>query len=428
MLPNNPVLVLRVAARHQRRADSIGDPHALLQKFEAIVQAFAKTEPHLPLLRHAQKLDEEYKAKGKELYWAAYHREITDPQIVQLALAYHNAVPSIIYEIKYSFERLQLIGRDLFYALLQQYVLPPNIRKAIEAAAAFYAKTRVVKPKKENVFDAYEKTLTVYRAQLQAAKDALTHGALRSSPGATETAPDVTLRAGPFTLVNTGGFDGKTMQQVAGVVEKAAQLMSEKGLGRVLYGEMHVSNTVSRANVLAFYLVQKDEMFIRANLKGKEGTAVRTVIHELGHRLHYKFLKGKDREIQGMYLRIGRAHSQGERDLREMVMKDPALKPTIGDTLKATNGDFTITGFDYGRGGFIVKVVSATDPKVTGKLSLDAYIRMKGIKAPPSEKASGYVTGYAAKNHDENFAEMIAEWCLGHLPKDQVEMLEAIVG
>lgn len=40
---------------------------------------------------------------------------------------------------------------------------------------------------------------------------------------------------------------------------------------------------------------------------------------------------------------------------------------------------------------------------------------------------SGFVTGYAGTDAAENFAEMVAYYCSGKLPEDQVEMLKAII-
>ena len=40
---------------------------------------------------------------------------------------------------------------------------------------------------------------------------------------------------------------------------------------------------------------------------------------------------------------------------------------------------------------------------------------------------SGFVTDYAKKDEQENFAEMVAAYCLGKLPEDQVEMLKALL-
>ena len=64
-------------------------------------------------------------------------------------------------------------------------------------------------------------------------------------------------------------------------------------------------------------------------------------------------------------------------------------------------------------------------------MALKAHIRLEGYLVNKgfltNQDLSGFVTGYAAKNHEENFAEMIAYWCQDKLPEDQVELLRTVL-
>jgi Putative zinc-binding metallo-peptidase len=261
-------------------------------------------------------------------------------------------------------------GKELFLGLLQKYEMPKAIRQKVEAAAKYWSKTRAQDAKRGAEVETFKKTMQVYRDHLALAKTAMSGSVDRST-----ATPDQikTWTAGPFRLLNTGGFKDKTMEDCVQVVEKAVQLMKSKGLSKVLYGDILISNTVGRnSKVLAFYLPSKDEMFVRANLKGVKQDALHTVIHELGHRLHFKFLSGKKREIALMYMDIGRNSRDLTKDKLQKVLSDPTLLPKPGDK-------------------------------------------------------NGFVTQYASKDENENLAEMIAFYCMGGLAPDQVEMLEAIL-
>src|SRR5271155_609026 len=140
-----------------------------------------------------------------------------------------------------------------------------------------------------------------------------------------------------------------------------------------------------QGNVLAFYLLGKDEMFVRANLKGKEGAAVATVVHELGHRLQWRFVPpNKQKEIQHIYNAIAHKHSQAKAEALDRVWKDPSLKPKIGDSFVSKGEEYKVSGIEVSpRGEIIVQLVAAEQP-VPGlvqkaRISLEGYAAMKGI-------------------------------------------------
>jgi hypothetical protein len=195
----------------------------------------------------------------------------------------------------------------------------------------------------------------------------------------------------------------------------------------VLYGDVLVSRTLSKQNVLAFYLTSKDELFVRANLRGKQHDAVRTVCHELGHRLHFKFLQAKDKEIRGIYNQIARKSSASKKDKIQEVLKDHPVLP--GDTYVEKGEVYEVTGTDWGPKGLVVKMVKK-DPPAPGLvqkafIGLEGYLVNKGLLT--NQELTGFVTRYASKDYQENFAEMIAFWCLDKLPEDQVELLRTVL-
>jgi hypothetical protein len=310
----------------------------------------------------------------------------------------------------------------LFLGLLQQYDIPADLRKKVESCSRFYEKTRFASPKNfEEGVVAFNKLMTLYREHLALAKDAFSKATVRGVD-----APTV-LRAGPFRVVNTGGFDEATMSNCARVIEKAVHLLAKKGLGKVCYGDALISNTLTKSKVLAFYLVSSDEFFVRANLKGKEGGALQTIIHELAHRLYFKFLQSKHRDIARIYQTIKSKVDHSTSDLESEIRNNPDLSPKPGDTVVEKGKTYVVERVSYGsRGGYQVIMHREDDPSNKASVSLKGWASLKGIK-PESKPGSGFITPYAGKNDEENFAEMVAFYCMDELPQDQVEMLEKVL-
>ncbi len=412
-------------------ADAIANPQDLLQKYDDAVRHVADLEPTLPKMREAQKVIDQNGgfdvAKGK-----AYRNELAPHENELLNDVYFKHLAIYRFAAKVNLDVFKRVNAwSLFLAILQQYELAPATRKTIEAAAKFFAKARVQRPKPAVALDAYENFLKVLRSYSMAAHDAIAHGKPRAGGAAGQELVPEKVRAGPFTLINTGGFSDAVIAECAKVVEVAAHQLQSHGLGMVCYGDVLISNTLMGSNILAFYMISKDEMFVRANLKGKEGAAVHTVVHELGHRLQWKFVPpGKQKEIEHIYRTIARNHSEARSEAIDRVWKDPSLKPKVGDSLVSKGEEYKVSGFDVSPKGEIIVQLKREVPDAPGlvqhaKVGLESYAAMKGIL--PKINHSGFVTGYARKDAGENFAEMIAFYCAGKLPEDQVEMLKGVL-
>ena len=307
----------------------------------------------------------------------------------------------------------------LFYGLVQHYVMDRKDRKIIERASRKFAKGSQRRITLDKAVEIYKKALKEYRDIFEAAQRVVRGGKLHTEEGS-----ETTMEAGPFMLINAGGFDAKKMETAQKVVEQAAKKLKSKGLGKVCYGSVQVTNTIGRSTrVLAFYLVNKDQMFVRANLRGKLGPAVMSVTHELGHRLHFKYLKSKDQQIQDIYDRI-----KGQEDAKlEEALEDPAKSvPPTGSTIQEGRKTWEVIGWErnFRTMGIDIKLVLQQDPerKVKARLPLRAW-----LKSNSSGSGVSFVSNYASTNHEENFAEMIAHYCEGLLPDDQVEMLKEVL-
>ena len=368
--------------------DSFGDPKDLLQQFEQALKDFSifRTNPPRPV--------------------------------------------DYVIQVRYGYPKFYKSGSTLFFSILRRYSLEPKLRKKIEACARFYSKSRVNHPKRGEEQQVYEKFLELYKEQFDLAKEAIETGKIKGSEDDTEIH---SLQAGPFTVVNTGGFSEEVMNEVVSAVEKANSAIQSKGLSQVCYGDVLVSNTLYKGNsTLAFYMYGKDELFVRANLKKLKDRVdtVQTIIHELGHRFENKFLKDKNK-MNAMYRKLSNQESQEEQDL----LKDESLRPVPGDELKQLkNGEmisYVVTKVGYDK----VHLQMKDEPRVTAKISLLGWISLpSSLKTGASADAgakipthSVFVTNYAKTNPSECFAEMFAFYCLGKLPADQVAMMEDVL-
>lgn len=298
-----------------------------------------------------------------------------------------------------AFKQFSGFGVSLARGLLQTFQASATDRKVLEAASASFSKSRIVLQRGKEVETAH-KLIRGWRNFATVARRVLEAGVVHEEGSWT---------AGSFNLINTGGFPDKAMQDVVKIVEKADRLLRSKGLGKVCYGDVHITNTVRKSTrVLAFYAINTDDLFIRANLKGKQGPALQSVVHELAHRLHFKFLKSKNAEINQIYYKL----SGQERD----AIQDKENWPSPGDEFTEGRRTFIVDQVVYPN----VLLHKKDDPLKKFRAPLSSWVTTKS-------GASAFVTPYAKTSAQENFAEMVAFYCEDMLPDDQVQMLKQVL-
>ena len=295
----------------------------------------------------------------------------------------------------------------LFLSALSTYQMVPKHRKILEDAAKTFGKSRIV-VRKGKERESYEALLRTWRLYFDTVKFVVEQGVSHAEEG------DTVWKAGPFELVNTGGFPDKVMQEAKRVAELSAQHLTSRGLSRVCYGKIQVTNTVHKSTrVLAFYMRNTDELFIRANLKGKQGPAVTSLTHELGHRLHRRFLKSKDREIQNIYQTLLR----GEDKRLDAMLDDKSWWPDPGEEFVEGQRTYIVENVVYPN----VLLYRKDDPTRKARTPLKGWLSLQ------TREESDFVSSYAKTSYSENFAEMIAHYCEGTLPEPQVNMLKGVL-
>lgn len=418
-------LARRVVARFLRVSESIGDPKVFLHEFEAAVAKLTQPPAKVEAAKEFLQKRLELQSSMNSIDWFNY---VKNQSAAEKAAAgeVQDVTYACLFAVKHGGPRIVEPGHKLFLSILQTLTLPPALRKKIEIASRAYLK--VGQPRlKARGRDAgleyigfYEKFLSVIHSHIKVAKEAIAKGKAHAEEGEGATK----IKVGPFTLVNTGGFSDKQMAEVAEVMNKVTSLAQSSGLGAVCYGEVQVTNTIHKKNVLAFYLIANDELFVRADVK--PGTdSIQTVLHELGHRYEKKFLSNKSGPAI-LYRTL-----EGQERNRSWGLKKQPKKPDPGDTLVSKGKTYIVTQTLPDRNGYKVHLTVDGDPKAKATVPLDTFWELKGQKARDFDEDPGYigfVSDYAKRGGpSENFAEMFSYYCMGRLPVLQSVPFEELV-
>lgn len=413
-------LTQRVRDRYLlRSAKSLGDPKQLCAQFEVAIRKCIIPEVDL--------------ARARKVFLENPEVKFGSPLSPEFEKARDLARTAGMYVV-YKAIDVTLAGNPLFLALIQQYTLPQALRKKVESAAKVYAKAYKPRGLKTLNLSAmylkelenYEKFFPVALKHAELAREAMNKGSLHSEDGSEGASAPTKVKVGDFTVVNTGGFPESTITEISDLVQKSQALLKSSGFGNVCYGDVLITNTLSKSNILAFYQISSDELFIRANLKGSS-EILSTILHELGHRYQHQFMKGRDRDLATLYRKM-----DGEED-KNLSDKLKDLRPKSGDTVSYKGDTLVANSVEYairGNSTYIVKCKVQGDEKTSFSMPLEAWLGLKGVKTrdPDDHELRGFITNYAKTGGPgENFAEMFSYYCLGKMRKEYRDAFEELV-
>ena len=309
-------------------------------------------------------------------------------------------------------------------AVLQTYVLTPAQRKGMEflvkkTQTRFRLKWGYSYPLDRKLALKDTKVVFEFYEALQAVDEAIASGKLLQVVEHGTGTGTTSLRVGGFTLINAGGFSANEMKETADTMAIVHKLLVGSGLSKVCYGRVQITRSIGRNhNVLAFYTRGTDDLFVRGKTRSGKAT-VRTILHELGHRYGFKFLSGKASEIKRLYYQMEATTPD----------KQAWKLPTVGETVAVAGGE-KATVVEVTEGGKKVKyVIEGSDPPIPRTISLDQWwnyvdpeVKMRAHPVLP-----GFVSNYAKKSPDENFAEMFSFYCMGDLPVNLSGDFEALL-
>lgn len=176
--------------------------------------------------------------------------------------------------------------------------------------------------------------------------------------------------------------------------KKAMTLIERSGVSHsksLFYGNCILTPEISRKNVLAYYALKEDAIYLKPSTKDR-ADMVQTIIHEIGHRLWNKFLSAEDKDSWKAW------HRACEYTRVDIKM------PSVGDTLP-------------------VKVNKIPDYPIVTKIigdqfylndSDNAYLTFKQIYPYYQTKAK-FPSLYSTTSAEEHFCEAFAFYCLGDL-------------
>lgn len=328
-------------------------------------------------------------------------------------------------QIAYETYRIELgkIARPLLRSLLESYSISPKTRPVVERLLRYFS-VKVVRSIRRSdpkgalqILDLYEALIDQGRTLLAISKEILQTKQTHEQMGSKVT-------VGNFILVDTGGYGEAVMGQIADLVKTASSLLTRHGFGKVCYGEVFVTRTISRSNVRALYHIQEDKVYIRANVK-KNPDTLRDLLHELGHRYETKFMRSRG-EVDHLYNEISRQETdriyQERKELR-------SLAPPPGDRVEIKGVWWTVVSVLPSMKGQIVHLKN--DAGRTGKIPLEGYLSYKvgrDLERTVHEESIGFVTEYAKRGGPkENFADMFSFYCLDRLPTKQISLFESAI-
>lgn len=408
----NVTLAGRVANRFLV-GDVIGDPKVQLRQFQALVENWTRYEEAvtkaLPRLQELSAGEEP--SPSMEQYRAIQENVLGEARDIvsefRVATRYH---------------KIQHVAEPLFWAILQQYVLPPQVLRGVEAASRFWSKKKLsIRPRSrygtygfyvENI-EGYLKFCAEMRKQVTIAQSAIVKGKLNSDPSIAET---VRFRVGSFTVVNTGGFDDKTMTKAVEIVREAERAMRGIGLSKVCYGDILISKTVNNnKRVVAFYVKANDEMFVRANVEA-DLDSIKTVCHELTHRYVAKFIPDRMGEIKSIYRSLKTESWRTEEIPDELLPKEGVAVEIKGKRLIVKRVE---------KWSDKIRLVEegGNDPNLYYTIPLGVWLKNNGSEPHQRPGFVGFITQYASTDPEENFCEMVSYYATGKLPSKQVGMI-----
>ena len=214
---------------------------------------------------------------------------------------------------------------------------------------------------------------------------------------------DKLFDVGPFEVHNTVGAEGKELEILKEMIEKATRFVERSPVPNssdLLYGKIFLTGRLQQAHTIAWYHREKDQISIKTK-KSMGPEQLRALIHEMGHRLWTIFL---DRDVKRQWMRW---HSS-------LKYKSPDVPlPKEGEPL-----GFDLKGLD--------------DPviqRIDGDryyVSEDGYLTINQIYDAYTREFS-YPTPYSATSKEEHFCEAFSLYCMDTLDSDHKEKFEHLI-
>jgi len=200
---------------------------------------------------------------------------------------------------------------------------------------------------------------------------------------------------GGFTFITGNNVSENELENVEELVETASRLLEKVGLGDLLYGKIYVLADMGKH--LANYL-ESDDTIRMSNKCRKSPTAVKTLIHEIGHRLYAKKLSSEAKV----------AIDKKFCDEIKFVSAAPKIGDVFEDKKGVTYKVITMKGSGSLYSTKLYYVMERSDkPGDQWRVNGDYFVGMKRIKGEEHDSSKWVPSQYSKKNDQEWFCEIL---------------------
>lgn len=207
---------------------------------------------------------------------------------------------------------------------------------------------------------------------------------------------------------------------VINLLDKVETTLKAKKMGKLAYGKVYIVDRLS-GKALADYNWTTDVVRLGQRRKSEE---LRHFIHELGHRLHYKFLtKDQDKAIKETFYEVAKSKTSA-------AVGDELIEATTGNTYKVTDIKYTRSSKLYIVNLLILGENSPRKFKVgqsyqipSGMVGSQLQVVGKG-----SPNDSYFPTAYGRTDHYEFFSELFAGYMENKIKPPAKDWLAGILG
>lgn len=297
-------------------------------------------------------------------------------------------------------------GKRLVPMLMGTVVIPPSKVKKFESAARTIIQSRSTR----NI----QKWAVRNLKHLQLIAEAATDWEIIGEDGGDQVFP-----IADFDVINTLGLVGKDLDPIKIAIARAFHGLKNSGVVKVksiLRGEVHLVGKLRQAQMLAWYDLTDDSLYIRPFASASKD-ATHSLIHELGHRYWNKYASRAAKSAWRDH------HSDIE---RKAVTVDPESVdfPEVGETVEMAK--------PKGRGK---KRAKPSVVRITGEspdrmfwTSADRYFSEEMFLRGAQRKAQWdrFPTAYSSQDPQEHFCEALALYARGNLDPQHAEVFEEI--
>jgi hypothetical protein len=366
--------------------------HSRKGSVEELQQAFTKYSRWLQELRNS--LNSPFELRGLE--------EQVDVYMNEMSYKYpHGTPPSVEKKVREEVIRRRSrwhkgqwnvvigTGQKFIELALGTVTIPKGRAKEVEKAARLFISARRLPLDVWQWLETYEKELNLPAEMVK-----------WPLKGSTEDAGyEETFKIGPLMVHNTIQLEGKLLDETKKVLTKITRLIKSSGIqgaDKLIYGDVYIVGKLNQPKVQAWYIVEKDSVWIRY-LKDRD---LHSGLHEFGHRLYRKFASKA-------------ALTQWQTRHRDMMYSDKKVEfPKVGDPFP-----FPVKGIPNPQ----VQKVEGLNIYVTE----NAYFKWDRYRDFVKTGIT-FPTRYAATNPEEHFCETFALYCQGTLPPEFIEPFEKI--